>query len=100
MKKLVLLALLVNALNIVDMYTTHVLTTYYGYSEWNPLYNYNERIFYVLKPLLVLAYSIGVMDVYKTTSNQLIKRACIAGLVIVLVILLSAVVNNLVILLK
>jgi len=94
LKKLVVI---VNALNIVDTIQTHICINSGLCVEWNKLL-YNPLVLYVVKPLVILKWSIALYYIV-SRSRGAVSITAKAMLILLTLILLTAVVNNTLVLL-
>jgi len=94
LKKLVVI---VNALNIVDTIQTHICINSGLCVEWNKLL-YNPLALYVVKPLVILKWSIALYYIV-SRSRGAVSITAKAMLILLTLILLTAVVNNTLVLL-
>jgi hypothetical protein len=90
------LVILVNALNIIDAIQTHIGLKM-GLVEWNILM-YNPLMLYVVKPLVILVWSLVL---YKASihKHRLVAKTARAMLILLALIFLVAVINNTLVLL-
>jgi formate hydrogenlyase subunit 4 len=81
----------VNAMNTLDLLTTHVGLAL-GLSEWNPLLR-NPVMLYVFKPLVVLAWTL-ILHYISLRCNRVVSITARAMLVFLAIAFLVAVINN------